>query len=159
MKNDMQKLIASLFSLTLLFTLVLTVNAQGRYRGRTYSKADVDRIIHRVEDSSDRLRQAVDRNLDRSRLDGTRREDDINQQVKQLENALDELRSEFDRRDTWRTNPLDLASRLQGERVLEHQGLQLDVVEPGRSGSCVAAVRPGESHLGVASVGRRLEAV
>ncbi|NOT64145.1 MAG: hypothetical protein HOP19_28350 [Acidobacteria bacterium] len=96
----MQKLIASFFSLSLLFTL--TAHAQGRYRGRAYTKADVDRIIRRVETSADALRKAVDNNLDRSRLDGTRREDDINQQVKQLENALDELRSEFDRRDTWR---------------------------------------------------------
>jgi DNA repair exonuclease SbcCD ATPase subunit len=98
----MQKLIVSFLSLTVLFTLALTANAQGRYRGRTYSKADVDRIIHRVEDSTDTLRKAVDKNLDRSRLDGTRREDDINEQVKQLENALDELRNEFDRHDTWR---------------------------------------------------------
>ena len=108
----MQKLIVSFFSLTILFTLALAANAQGRYRGRTYSKADVDRIVHRVEDSTDTLRQAVDKNLDRSRLDGTRREDDINQQVKQLENALDELRNEFDRHDTWRE------SRREVEKVM-----------------------------------------
>ena len=98
----MQKLIVSFFSLTLLFTLALNAHAQGRARGRFYTKADVDRVIHRVEDSTDVLRKAVDKNLDRSRLDGTRREDNINEQVKQLENALDELRSDFDRRDTWR---------------------------------------------------------
>jgi DNA repair exonuclease SbcCD ATPase subunit len=43
----------------------------------------------------------IDRNLDHSRLNGTRREDNINDQVKELERALDELRREFNRRDTF----------------------------------------------------------
>ena len=99
----MQKMIATFFTAAMFLTLGFTAAAaQGRYRGRAYAKADVNRIIQRVENSSDALRKAVDANLDRSRLDGTRREDDINEQVKQLENALDELRREFDRRDTWR---------------------------------------------------------
>jgi hypothetical protein len=37
---------------------------------------------------------AVDQRLDRSRLDDTKAEDRINRQVKQLEEALDELRSD-----------------------------------------------------------------
>jgi hypothetical protein len=75
--------------------------AQGHHRGRFYSKADVDRVIKRVEERSDAFRKAVDQRLDRSRLDDTKAEDNINRQVKQLEEALDELRSEFDRRDKW----------------------------------------------------------
>jgi hypothetical protein len=99
----MQRIALTFLTLIVLNALCYpVVFAQGRYRGRTYTKADVDRIIRRVEDSSDALRKAVDNNLDRSRLDGTRTEDRINEQLKQLENALDELRSEFDRRDTWR---------------------------------------------------------
>jgi predicted ribosome quality control (RQC) complex YloA/Tae2 family protein len=71
--------------------------AQGRYRGRAYSKADVDRIIKRVEERSDAFKDQVDASLDRSRLDGTKREDNINDQIEDLEKALDELREEFDR--------------------------------------------------------------
>ncbi len=89
-----------LFALALIFTT--TVSAQGRFRGKAYTKADVDRIIKRCEERSDAFTRMIDRNLDRSRLNGTRREDNINEQVKDLEKALDELRREFDRRDTWR---------------------------------------------------------
>ncbi len=101
----MKKLSATLFGLFavigLLAISVATAQAQGRYRGKAYSKADVDRIIKRVEERGDAFRKAVDRHLDRSRLDDTKAEDRINRQVKQLEEALDELRSEFDRRDRW----------------------------------------------------------
>ena len=88
-----------------IFTLVLTMAApgfgQGRYRGRRFSKSDVERIIKRVEDNSDSFKKAVDKSLDRGTLDGTRAEDRINEQIKDLEKALDELRREFDKRDDW----------------------------------------------------------
>lgn len=109
----MQKVTATIFTLLAIVGLsLIPAQAQGRYRGRTYSKTDVNRIIVRVEERSDAFRKAVDNNLDRSRLDGTRREDRINNQVAQLENALDELRREFDRRDTFRE------VRREVERVL-----------------------------------------
>jgi len=85
---------------------------QGRYRGRIYTKSDVERIIKRVEDRSDSFKNFVDKSLDRSALDGTRREDNINEQVKQFEKALDELRSEFNRHDRW------LETRRHVERVM-----------------------------------------
>jgi hypothetical protein len=66
-----------------------------------YTKADVERIIKRVEERSDEFRKVVDRTLDRSVLNGTNREDNINQQVKELENAIDTLRHDFDRANTW----------------------------------------------------------
>src|SRR6187431_2051304 len=75
--------------------------AQGTAGGRYYTKADVERIIKRVEETSDSFRSVVDRSLDRSTLDGTNREDNINQQVKELENAIDRLRRDFDRAQTW----------------------------------------------------------
>ncbi len=82
--------------------LMIPAFGQGRARGRFYSKSDVDRIIKRVETRSDEFKDIVDKALDRSRLDGTNKEDNINEQVKQLEKALDNLRSDFDRRDSWR---------------------------------------------------------
>jgi hypothetical protein len=75
--------------------------AQGRHRGRFYTKADVERIIKRVEDRSDSFTRLVDRSLDRGVLDGTNVEDRINEHVKEFERALDSLRSEFDRHDRW----------------------------------------------------------
>ena len=92
--------VLALLAMAVMFTA--TASAQGRFRGRAYTKSDVDRIIKRCEERSDAFTRMIDRNLDRSRLDGTRREDNINDQGKDLERALDELRREFDRRDTWR---------------------------------------------------------
>jgi hypothetical protein len=87
--------------------------AQSPYRVHGYTKSDVDRIITRVEQRSDAFKAVVDRSLDRSALNGTRREDNINEQVKQFEKALDALRSDFDREDRW------LETRRQVERVLD----------------------------------------
>lgn len=86
-----------------------TASAQARQRDRgdrgyaanAYSKADVDRVIRRAEDRSDAFQRTVDSRLDHSRLNGSRAEDRINAQVKQLEKALDQLRSEFNRRSNW----------------------------------------------------------
>lgn len=109
----MKKMTAMIFGLFVL-ALMLTAPglAQGRYRGRVYSKADVDHIIKRVEDRSDAFQKMVDRNLDRSRLNGSKREDNINDQVKDLEKALDDLRREFDRKDSFRE------TRREVERVM-----------------------------------------
>ena len=90
----------------------VAADAQGRARGRVYAKPDVERIIRRVEDQSGIFRKAMDRQLDRSRLNGTRREDRINAEVKQYDRAVDDLRSEFRRRDSW------METRSNVDRVL-----------------------------------------
>lgn len=92
--------IITLIILTILVSSQL-VWAQGTAGGRYYTKADVERIIKRVEERSDAFRRVVDRSLDRSGIDGTNREDNINEQVKQLETAIDTLRKDFDRAQTW----------------------------------------------------------
>jgi len=73
-------------------------------RGREYTKADVDRIIKRVEDRSDKFRKEFDKALDKSRLNGSYREDQLNQYAKDLEHATDDLRHQFDRNDRWIDN-------------------------------------------------------
>lgn len=96
----------------LLWLSSVPARAQGEARGRMYTKAEVERVIRRVEERSDSFRETVDRALDRGSLDGTRREDRINEQVRELENAIDRLRSEFDRTDTWQQ------TRSQVQKVL-----------------------------------------
>jgi hypothetical protein len=83
---------------------VSDASAQARRRPQAqpaYARVDVQRTISRLERSSDRFRETVDRQLDRSRLNGSRREDRINEEIKQLENALDRLRNEVDRGDRY----------------------------------------------------------
>jgi len=82
-------------------------------RGRLYTKADVDRIIKRVEDRSDKFKKEFDKALDRSRLNNTRREDQLNDYAHDLEKATDELRREFDRRDTWAENKAEVRKCLE----------------------------------------------
>src|SRR5687768_9298615 len=84
--------------------LILTVPAEAqrrRLRPRVYSKIDVHNIIKRVETRSDSFIKQFDRALDRSRLDGTNREDRLNEYARNLERALDELRGEFDRKESY----------------------------------------------------------
>jgi DNA-binding transcriptional MerR regulator len=105
----------------LLLTIIVSATssyAQGRSQRRVYTKDDVDRIIKRVEDRGDVLRKEVDRFLDRSSIDGTKREDRINEEVKELEEALDKLRREFNKRQEYRetreevTNVIDEAQEI-----------------------------------------------
>jgi hypothetical protein len=98
------KKILTMLVIALAVSSLLTVStfAQGTARGRYYTKNDVERIIKRVEERSDAFKTVVDKTLDRSVLNGSQKEDNINEQVKQLERALDNLRSDFDRRNEWR---------------------------------------------------------
>lgn len=80
----------------------IDTNAQGnlRYQNR-YSKADVGRIISKLESSSNTFRHDFDKAMDKSRYNGTREEDQFNATVKDYENSLDRLRNRFDRNDSW----------------------------------------------------------
>jgi hypothetical protein len=87
-------------------------------RGRVYTKADVDRIIKRVEDSTDKFKKEFDKALDHSRLNNTNREDQLNDYAKDFEHATDDLRKHFDKTDAWIENKeqvrtcLSLASKI-----------------------------------------------
>jgi hypothetical protein len=108
------KLMSIAVGLCVLTALSVSVSAQNRRysRNRVDTKAEIDRLIKRVENQSDRFVQSFDRSLDNSRLDGTMREDNLNQRARALENDLDSLRREFDRTDRY------LDTRSQVSRVM-----------------------------------------
>ncbi|HUQ30826.1 MAG TPA: hypothetical protein VM095_01845 [Pyrinomonadaceae bacterium] len=86
--------------------LILSVPGEAQRRRRPpiqrgYTKTEVDRIIKRVEERSDRFVKLFDKSLDRSRLNGSNREDQLNDYARNLETALDELRREFDRKESY----------------------------------------------------------
>lgn len=101
-------------SIALFMVALMSIPAEAQYnrraRGRGYSKAHVEQIIRRLENQSDRFVRSFDRSLDNSRVDGTMREDNLNQRARDLENALDALRQEFDRRDRYQ----DTRSQVSG---------------------------------------------
>lgn len=77
-------------------------------RGETYPSAsvvggipyrlsdrEVEKILQRIEQQSDRFRSALDSSLDKSRFDGSREEDDINRFVKEYYEQTKRLRDRF----------------------------------------------------------------
>lgn len=101
MKNFTAKTLFVLFAIVSVLFVSIPVQAAGP---GGYTKAQVDRIIKRVETRSDAFVGAFDRALDNSPLNGSNREDYLNKRAKDLEKALDELRRDFDRRDLWIEN-------------------------------------------------------
>jgi hypothetical protein len=88
----------------------------GRY-GR-YDYRQVRDSVRRLENASDRLQRDLDRALDRSRVDGTRREDRINQLARDFHRATENLKDRFgDGHDLYRSEGearrvFDLASQI-----------------------------------------------
>ncbi|MEJ7622659.1 MAG: hypothetical protein WKF34_01570 [Pyrinomonadaceae bacterium] len=109
------------YSLSILFLIALTavgslsVLAQGRY-AKTYSKSTVGGYITRLERSSNTFRRQFDQAMDRSNIDGTDDEDRYNRIVRDYENSLDELRSDFNRQRNWWDSRMNVEEMLRYAR-------------------------------------------
>jgi hypothetical protein len=79
---------------------------------RGFSQQQVEEMLERIEERTDAFSNQLNKSLDRSRLDGSITEDNIAERARELENATDELRREFDHNDTRGEN------RPEAERVL-----------------------------------------
>jgi hypothetical protein len=95
----------------------------GRY-GR-YDDRQLRDSIHRLDRLAKEFEKDLDRALDRSRTDGTRREDMVNNEAHQFRNAVGDLKSRFG-------NGRDLnRSRNEAQRVIQ-EAQQLDRVAGSR---------------------------
>lgn len=92
------------------FSLIcaFSVTADAQTRRVNFSRTQIDRLIRNVEERVDRFVVQFDYALDNSRLNNTRREDNLNQRARDLETATDELRREFDRNDSRRENTAEV---------------------------------------------------
>jgi hypothetical protein len=99
MKNKLTKIFVSLMAMFIVLIAADAGNAQAR-RLRGVSKQQVENLLERIEERTDRFSNQLNKSLDRSRLDGGRAEDNIANRALALENASDELRREFDFDDT-----------------------------------------------------------
>jgi len=99
MRNLTLKTFTALTVCCLVLAIASPSFAQGRgaNRSRTYARLDVDRLIRQAENRSDQFVAMFDRALDRSRLEGTIREDRLNERAIQLERELNVVRQEFNR--------------------------------------------------------------
>ncbi|MGI8733965.1 MAG: hypothetical protein ACR2LM_11800 [Pyrinomonadaceae bacterium] len=73
-----------------------TVTAQVVGQPYRLSDKDVEKIIHRIEQQSDRFRSSLDAALDKSRFNGSNQEDDINTFVKDFYQQTKTLHDRFD---------------------------------------------------------------
>ena len=115
MKTHISKTLLTIATLCFVLFAADATQAQRR-RGnynRGYTKAQVEQIIRRVEERSDRFVGVFDRSLDRSRLDGSQREDRLNERARELEERLDSLRSEFDRSDRYQDTRSQVSAALR----------------------------------------------
>ena len=92
------------FVLSVMFvcSALLVSSAQAQVVGQPYrvSDKDVERIIKRIEQQSDRFRSRLDNALDKSRFNGSNREDDINAFVKDYYEQTKRLRDHFDKHNS-----------------------------------------------------------
>lgn len=125
------------FATLLFLSSAMSVTAQRRGpRGRIWTKSEVNQLIKNAEDRSDTFVKLFDRALDKSVLDGTNREDRLNERARDLEKAMDKLRSEFDRKENYsETKPemrevLRVASDINA--VMLRRSLRADVEQEWR---------------------------
>ena len=75
------------------------------------SDREVEALIHRIESRSDVFRKTLDTALDKSRFDGTRREDEINSFVKGFYQETKKLHEHFDSHKSTSADVRDLLDR------------------------------------------------
>ena len=91
------------------------------------SDKQVEGLIHRIETQSDVFRKSLDAALDRSRLDGTRREDDINSFVKAFYQETKRLHEHFDSHKSTAVDVQTVLNRAAGiDQFMRRNRLQRD---------------------------------
>ena len=91
----MRRVLNCALSVLMLLTLSI-MNSLGQRT--TVIRTNVHQIIRNLETDTDTFKTSLDRALDRSALDGTRSEDEINEYVKQFEHATDKLKDKAEDR-------------------------------------------------------------
>lgn len=101
MKNNLLKICTVFMAMFIILLVTDTGNAQTRRARRiNISQQQMEQLLERIEERTDAFSNQLNKSLDRSRLDGGRTEDNIAARARDLENATDELRREFDHNDT-----------------------------------------------------------
>lgn len=118
MRNKFLKTFVAFMALFVVLAVAETASAQTRRYNSGVSKQAVENLLKRIEERSDRFTKALNKSLDRSRLDGTRAEANIAARSRELENATDELRREFDHNDTRRENAAEVQKVINSARVV-----------------------------------------
>lgn len=101
MRNSLKKSFGALMMCCVVLALAVPSFAQWRGSSR-YNRMSIDRLIRQAESHSNQFVGVFDRALDRSRLEGTIREDRLNERAAELERQLNVARNELNRStDHW----------------------------------------------------------
>lgn len=131
--NRFKSLVAVFAFSLLVLSLPIVASAQWRdnrrnddYYGNGGYNRNLQGTIRNLKNRSERFERQIDRELDRSRYDGRRQEDRINDMARDFANAVERLDDEYDNRRDYNS------SRDEAQRVLQ-LGSQLDrVLSRGR---------------------------
>ena len=91
MRNKRMLIVFNVLMLLASFSIV----ARAQDTPYRLSDKDVKKLMAQLKKETGRFRKSLDSSLDRSRLNGTNREDDINTIVKSYEDATERLYSRF----------------------------------------------------------------
>ena len=89
---------ARIFLLILTTTILVTATTNVLAQRKWY-RGNVREIVRQIESDTDQFKSSLDSALDRSNLNGSRAEDEINDYVKKFEEATDRLRDRSEDRD------------------------------------------------------------
>ncbi|REJ75910.1 MAG: hypothetical protein DWQ47_09775 [Acidobacteria bacterium] len=121
--NSYRNISAALSIAAMILGLTVLVSAQRRnsqydpYYGRNTS--NINYAVRNLRDNARRFQDTLDRTLDRSRLDGTNREDYLNDLASKFKNAAEDLDDEYEGRGSRRS------SSDEARRVVQY-GAELD---------------------------------
>jgi hypothetical protein len=90
----LKKRVLTIFNVLILVAGVAVV-AQAQDTPYRLNDKEVKRLMAQLKKDTGRFRKSLDSSLDRSRLNGTNREDDINRFLKNYEDATERLYSRF----------------------------------------------------------------
>ncbi len=126
MKGKFSKLLTFLTVFSAILILANVSFAQKRRtRTVTYSKGQVEQVLKRIEEKTDKFTKVFDEALDDSRLNGSRAEENYTDLARNLENETDELRREFNRSDSFAENSPNARSVLNAatdvDRVMKRR--------------------------------------
>jgi hypothetical protein len=108
----MNRIFLNFFTFVFLtITLSTAYTAQAQLRPYRVNDRQVQVLINRIETGTDTFRRQVDRNLDRSTMNGTRTEDTLTSYVTDFENATDSLRRRFDARTSTTADVQEVLNR------------------------------------------------
>jgi len=86
------KLFSTVFAFVLGVSFLISVQAQSPYR---LTKNELKNLLARIEKGAERFRASLDSALDKSEINGSKTEDEINNYLKGFEKATDHLESRF----------------------------------------------------------------